>query len=151
LLVFLGIQLLSAELKKLNVKSNVDDAQAESCTSEESVQSILRDISESCSVAIEILNDLLLIDKIEEGNLNLDMNSINAKDLIGPCIKNFEVQVINTNTIVYDTIIVYYFLYFQALFSNITLSVDLQALSNVIVNVDATKIAQVFRNVVRFA
>jgi signal transduction histidine kinase len=90
--VFLGIQLLSAELKKLNSKNNANDANSD--TSEASVQSILKDISESCSTAIEILNDLLLIDKIEDGNLNLGMNLINAKELIGTCIQNFNVQVI---------------------------------------------------------
>jgi signal transduction histidine kinase len=97
--VFLGIQLLSAELKKLNDKHNVEETRARTDTSETSVQSILKDISESCSTAIEILNDLLLIDKIEEGNLNLDMNLINAKELIGPCIQNFDVQVSNYKAI----------------------------------------------------
>jgi signal transduction histidine kinase len=89
--VFLGIQLLSAELKKLNFKNNAEN---KNINTEASLQSILKDISESCSIAIEILNDLLLIDKIEEGNLHLDMNVINAKELIEPCIQNFDVQVI---------------------------------------------------------
>jgi hypothetical protein len=84
--VYLGIQLLAAELKKTS-----DKTRSEVETSD--ILNIVNDISESCSISINILNDLLLIDKIEEGNLILDMKAENAKDLFEPCIQNFDVQV----------------------------------------------------------
>jgi signal transduction histidine kinase len=84
--VYLGIQLLAAELKEMSDKQKSDYGAK--------LQEIVHDISESCSISISILNDLLLIDKIEEGNLNLDMKPENAKDLFEPCIRNFDVQVL---------------------------------------------------------
>jgi signal transduction histidine kinase len=84
--VYLGIQLLAAELKKMSVKQKSD------CGAK--LHDIVNDISESCSISINILNDLLLIDKIEEGNLILNMKPENAKDLFELCIQNFDVQVL---------------------------------------------------------
>ena len=71
------------------------------CTSDEGalqidapiLQDIVRDISSSCCISINILNDLLLIDKIEEGNLNLEIKEKNARSIIEPCINNFDIQV----------------------------------------------------------
>jgi signal transduction histidine kinase/CheY-like chemotaxis protein len=130
--VYLGIQLLTTELKKLSSRSSHDDDYDSTNLLLESavvkkLQDIVNDIGESCFVSIDILNDLLLIDKIEEGNLNLDMQPKNARDLFKPCIHNFDVQ---------------------AMFSKVELSVDLNDISNVMIKADETKIVQVVRNIV---
>ena len=130
--VYLGIQLLTTELKKLSSRSSHDDDYDTTNLLLESavvkkLQDIVNDIGESCFVSIDILNDLLLIDKIEEGNLNLDIQPKNARDLFKPCIHNFDVQ---------------------ALFSKVELSVDFDAISNVMIKADETKIVQVVRNIV---
>lgn len=111
------------------------------------LQEIVGDINESCSISVNILNDLLLIDKIEEGNLILDMKLENAKSLFEPCIMNFGVQVCLHIIHVID--IFFSYLEYQAIFSNIDLSVDLSSISNVKINVDESKIVQVVRNIVR--
>ena len=127
--VYLGIQLLTKELGNLStVNGDVDRSSGTSFkTAISTLEDIVNDISESCFVSIDILNDLLLIDKIEEGNLNLDMQPKNARDLFKPCIHNFDVQ---------------------ALFSKVELSVDFDAISNVMIKADETKIVQVVRNIV---
>ena len=89
--MYLGIQLLNTELKLIIDKSKAEGVESDCPASK--LQDIVNDISESCGISINILNDLLLIDKIEEGNLNLDMKPENAKDLFQPCIQNFDVQV----------------------------------------------------------
>jgi signal transduction histidine kinase len=92
--VYLGIQLLSNEMKQLterNSQEKDNHVGVEEIT--EKLGGMLKDIEESCSISINILNDLLLIDKIEEGNLVLQIASVNAKDFIEPCIMNFKIQV----------------------------------------------------------
>jgi signal transduction histidine kinase/CheY-like chemotaxis protein len=131
--VYLGIQLLSKELTKMNFTHEV--TQGSNRISEPMLptavltrlQDIVNDISESCFVSIDILNDLLLIDKIEEGNLNLDMQPKIARNIFEPCINNFEVQ---------------------AQFSKVDLCVDLDAIAHVTTEVDEGKIVQVVRNIV---
>lgn len=85
--VHIGIQLLTAELERLIKLSKLDLGVLNM------LLEVVNDISASCTISINILNDLLLIDKIDEGNLNLDLKPENARDLIEPCIKNFDVQV----------------------------------------------------------
>lgn len=92
IIVYLGIQLLTAELKKMIEKKKKEGGESE-CEGSR-LQGIVNDISESCSISVNILNDLLLIDKIEEGNLILEMKPVNAKLLFEPCIDNFGVQVL---------------------------------------------------------
>jgi len=87
----MGIQLLTAELKQM-IDKNKRESNASDCAGSK-LQEIVNDISESCSISVNILNDLLLIDKIEEGNLVLEMKPENAKALFEPCINNFGVQV----------------------------------------------------------
>jgi signal transduction histidine kinase len=93
--VYLGIQLLSSEIKQLSDQKKAGNSSSSSSVEEltEKLGSILKDINDSCSISINILNDLLLIDKIEEGNLILEIDSINAKELVEPCIQNFDIQV----------------------------------------------------------
>ena len=91
LIVYVGIQLLTSELKQAIAKKKKEGGESDCAASK--LHDIVHDISESCNISINILNDLLLIDKIEEGNLTLDIKPENAKDLIETCIQNFAVQV----------------------------------------------------------
>jgi signal transduction histidine kinase/CheY-like chemotaxis protein len=127
--VYVGIQLLAKELNSLSSKDDRNSGGSGTSISTviTKLQDIVNDISESCFVSIHILNDLLLIDKIEEGNLKLDMKQKNARDIFRPCIHNFDVQ---------------------AMFAKIDLSVDLDAIAHVNINADETKIVQVVRNIV---
>jgi hypothetical protein len=53
----------------------------------------VKDIQASCDVAIGILNDMLLYDKIESGLLALELNSVSPWLLIKKCVQPFYVQV----------------------------------------------------------
>jgi hypothetical protein len=56
------------------------------------LQSLL-DIKESCQSAIDILNDLLLYDKLEDGEMTLERRSVNVKLTLERMLKPFTVQV----------------------------------------------------------
>lgn len=93
--VFLGIQLLSSELKRSGDDQKEDKGGGyldnDTLTM---VQGVVNDISDSCSLSVGILNNLLLVDRIEEGYLYLDLRPENARDLLKSCVQNFEVQVL---------------------------------------------------------
>ena len=57
------------------------------------VSRMISDVSDSATIAIDILNDLLLYDKIEEGNLVIFPENINVQHLISSLINNFSIQV----------------------------------------------------------
>lgn len=77
--VYLGIQLAITELVKVAHSDPIID--------------IMRDICDSCNVSIEILNDLLLYDKVESRELQLEIRLVNFKDLYERTLKPFVVQV----------------------------------------------------------
>ena len=52
-----------------------------------------KDIQSSCKVAVEILNEMLLYDKIESGLLALELTSISPWSFIKDTIHPFYVQV----------------------------------------------------------
>jgi hypothetical protein len=56
------------------------------------LQSLL-DIKESCQSAIDILNDLLLYDKLEDGEMTLERRPVNVKLTLERMLKPFTVQV----------------------------------------------------------
>jgi signal transduction histidine kinase len=76
--VFMGIQLARKQL----AQNNVEDA-----------GSILHDVEESCVTAVDILNDILLYDKIEDGRMELDKTDISAQKLVKSVADLFMVQV----------------------------------------------------------
>lgn len=82
--VYMGIQLLTSNMRDLKQKSNVDTAP---------IEGMLSDIRMSCSAAIDILNDLLLYDKLEEGNMVLSRQPILVTSFIEECMHPFEIQV----------------------------------------------------------
>ena len=59
----------------------------------EDAKSILHDVEESCSTAVEILNDILLYDKIEDGRMELERSDVTAKKLVKSVADLFMVQV----------------------------------------------------------
>lgn len=56
---------------------------------------IVGDLTEACSTAVTILNDLLLYDKIEEGNLVLEKKPVFVKQFLLKSLGIFSVQVIS--------------------------------------------------------
>jgi signal transduction histidine kinase len=76
--VFMGIQLARKQLEQ----NNVEDA-----------GSILHDVEESCVTAVDILNDILLYDKIEDGRMELDKTDTSAHKLVKSVADLFMVQV----------------------------------------------------------
>jgi signal transduction histidine kinase len=79
--VFMGIQLA----RKQHAESNHAD-----------VAEILKDVEESCVTAVEILNDILLYDRIEDGRMTLEKVTISAHKLVKNVADHFVVQVCGT-------------------------------------------------------
>jgi hypothetical protein len=49
------------------------------------VAETLHDVEDSCTTAVDILNDILLYDTIEDGRMELDKGDISALALITKC------------------------------------------------------------------
>jgi signal transduction histidine kinase len=56
------------------------------------VTEILHDVEDSCTTAVDILNDILLYDTIEDGRMELDKGDISALALITKVSSPFKVQ-----------------------------------------------------------
>lgn len=54
---------------------------------------LIDDCTNSCLVAVDILNDLLLYEKIDGGLLQLELNEIKAWPSICEVLKSFKIQV----------------------------------------------------------
>jgi signal transduction histidine kinase len=76
--VYLGLQLVIDEAKRNSGVVEVD---------------MLESIMDSCLTSIDILNDLLLYDKLEDGLMMLDKRAENAKMTLERIIQPFTVQV----------------------------------------------------------
>jgi hypothetical protein len=57
---------------------------------------IMNDVLASCQVSIDVLNDLLLFDKLENGNLELEKKETTVWDIVNSNAKLFVVQVSNS-------------------------------------------------------
>jgi signal transduction histidine kinase len=77
--VSMGIQLARMQL----VQNNTED-----------IAEILHGVEESCVSAVEILNDILLYDKIEDGRMELDKTVISVHSLVESVVNKFNVQVL---------------------------------------------------------
>jgi signal transduction histidine kinase len=133
--VFMGIQLASKQLTQNNV---------------EDVGSILHDVEESCVTAVDILNDILLYDKIEDGRMELDKSDISARNLVKSVADLFIVQVCAVYTcfkiLVIGTGVI---LDVQARRSNVNFEVHCPSmLECASLHVDVNKCGQVLRNMV---
>jgi len=58
---------------------------------------IINDVEDSCEVALEVLNDMLLFDKIESGLLALDVVDIDVWPFIKKTVSLFDIQVWTTS------------------------------------------------------
>jgi signal transduction histidine kinase len=76
--VYLGLQLVIEEAKHNSGVVEVNTLEA---------------IMDSCLTSIDILNDLLLYDKLEDGLMVLDKRATNAKMTLERIIQPFTVQV----------------------------------------------------------
>ena len=54
---------------------------------------VLDNAVDACSTAVSILNNLLLFEKIENGEMSVEINTIFAKPFLISCLKLFRVQV----------------------------------------------------------
>ena len=53
----------------------------------------VKTLESSCSVAIDVLNDLLLFDKIESSVMKLDISQIPVRSFVTETVKPFFIQV----------------------------------------------------------
>lgn len=89
---------------------------------------IIRDIKSACSVAIDILNDLLTYEKIDSNILALDKSPCDVVLLVKKVFNMFKIQ---------------------AKYSDITMELETPSnIESVIIDGDSTKLSQVIRNLV---
>ena len=53
----------------------------------------LREVRESCDIAVNVLNELLMFDKLEGGTLMVEKEEVNALDLVTKTVALFNMQV----------------------------------------------------------
>ena len=75
--VIMGLQVLADDL---------ESADQDTLTS-------LQDVRTSCDIAVNVLNELLMFDKLEGGTLMLEKTKANAMELITKTITPFQIQV----------------------------------------------------------
>ena len=112
---------------------------------------IVNDLMNACGIAVEILNDLLLYDKIEEGNLVLERKPVFVKPFLLQCLGIFSLQVCLQSEFYCFDFLKSLLSYRQA--SALGLNVELtfeenipDTLKFVEIDIDSNKIAQVVRN-----
>lgn len=81
-ITLLGLKFLEDELKKHEQKQLSD------------VYDVLDDVKTSCSVAVDILNDLLLYEKLDDGIFTLNRSDVAVLHFFKEAINVFKVQVI---------------------------------------------------------
>eukprot|EP00602_Paraphysomonas_sp_CaronLab_P000748 CAMPEP_0185028374 /NCGR_PEP_ID=MMETSP1103-20130426/13995_1 /TAXON_ID=36769 /ORGANISM="Paraphysomonas bandaiensis, Strain Caron Lab Isolate" /LENGTH=486 /DNA_ID=CAMNT_0027562765 /DNA_START=929 /DNA_END=2389 /DNA_ORIENTATION=- len=120
--VFLGLQVLTDRLNVKELKSQVGSEGRELC----------KDLKSACWVAIEMLNDLLLFDKIEEGQIVLEKRTVRFLPVLRETLSMFSVQAQAAGVILE------------------TPKVDdiSPHLENAMIHVDVKKFSQIVRNIV---
>mmetsp|Transcript_10853 Transcript_10853/g.16519 ORF Transcript_10853/g.16519 Transcript_10853/m.16519 type:complete len:747 (-) Transcript_10853:200-2440(-) len=78
--VYMGIQLLSSRMSSLH------------CDKQSDLHDIVSDIESSCCIAIDILSDLLVVNKVEDGVLQLDRKEQSVRQLLSTVVDPFNVQ-----------------------------------------------------------
>lgn len=76
----LGLQLLAKEANKKHVQAT-------------NFLELIEDTSHACNIAIDILNDLLLYEKIDGGMLTLETAVVNVQDFVADVVRLFNLQV----------------------------------------------------------
>ena len=82
--VFLGLELLTTELKKLQMSS--DDVPVSN------LMEIVGDIQSPCQISLAILDDLLTLDKVDGGKMTLDLKHTACCDFIATVVKPFRLN-----------------------------------------------------------
>lgn len=80
-ITLLGLKYLEDELEKKDSKLLVD------------VNDVLEDVKNSCGIAVDILNDLLLYEKLDDGIFTLSMTEVPFRDFFFDALNVFKVQV----------------------------------------------------------
>ena len=78
--VSMGLQVLREELTSIGA-------------SEERIQTLTK-IESCCEIAVGILNDLLVFDKLDSGILKLDLESLNVSEFLTETVEPFYLQVL---------------------------------------------------------
>ena len=76
----MGLQVLAEEISK-NRNMNADTLDT------------LNDVKNACDVSVNVLNELLIFDKLESGNLMLEMTRFPVMEFIEEVVRSFQVQV----------------------------------------------------------
>jgi len=82
---WLGLQLLAKEAKKLQQQHEEVEMS--------SFLDLIQDTSHACNIAIDILNDLLLYEKIDGGLMTLETAVVNVQVFVEDVVKSFVLQV----------------------------------------------------------
>ncbi|CAB9529218.1 Sensor protein kinase WalK (Fragment) [Seminavis robusta] len=100
--VCMGLELLESELGPHRDRNVTPEASSSSLAPESSSGAsvdywydITRDIQENASSAVGILNELLKYDKIETGNLELEIGQVLMWDLVAKVVSQFRLQAVN--------------------------------------------------------
>ena len=80
--------------KKGNVPSRGEEGTGGERTKEVEQKDMLQDLSDACEIAVNILDDLLLYDKIEDGSLTLEKQICSVRPFLLKGIRLFEIQVL---------------------------------------------------------
>jgi signal transduction histidine kinase len=85
----MGLQLLNNKEKESSTVSTDNGGNGE----------IIDDMISSCEVAVDILNDLLLYEKIDSNLLSIEVKEYSLHDVLTNFVQNFNIQVCITITI----------------------------------------------------
>lgn len=88
--VTLGLDLIQSNITSYLEKSGVPLASA---TILKQISQMVSDVSDSSTIAIDILNDMLLYDKVEQGNIVIYPEKIVSHQLLSNLVSNFSIQV----------------------------------------------------------
>ena len=92
---FLGLEFVNTSLDQLSGRPFFKGNRAILPGLKREITPILEtvgDIRSSCEIALSILNELLMFDKITTGKMNLDLEQINARQYISSVIQPFHVN-----------------------------------------------------------
>lgn len=97
--VCMGLELLESELQSGGGVSPMDGSSAERMAIEDEDvdfwQKVTSDVKENAHVAVSILNDLLNYDKLETGEMKLELAKVNIWDLVAKTVGQFQIQAVN--------------------------------------------------------
>ena len=80
--VFLGLDYLKNELNKLDALPHIIIETAD-------------EIKDSCGIGLQLINEMLIYDKMEEGLLKLDSTDVPALDFVQGVVHSFQIQVLS--------------------------------------------------------